>query len=307
MNRQSTEAFEQWNFAVSSICGEFLTRPSDRENLFIGEISQRDLGSLTIAHIRCNAGSIRRPLVNATHTDDRHCFLVLQRSGQMYIEIEQQTILLEPGDMALLDPATAFEMRPKGLFSQASFHLSRDILRRPSSQQVPRSGKLARISNCAHLLRSLVQELIAGDAVSVGAMHEGQALQEAIVALLIPALQSTDEPTIPVPSRLHIERLIMQSLADENLRPEYIAQRFGISVRQLHRIFEAQNESVCRYIQRQRLHRSAIDLCEPMLHRLPITAIAHKWGFADSAHFSRAFKRQYGMAPMEYRAQDGAT
>jgi AraC-like DNA-binding protein len=33
----------------------------------------------------------------------------------------------------------------------------------------------------------------------------------------------------------------------------------------------------------------------------PVAAIAIRWGFASPAHFSRVFRRTYGIAPGRYR------
>jgi AraC-like DNA-binding protein len=34
---------------------------------------------------------------------------------------------------------------------------------------------------------------------------------------------------------------------------------------------------------------------------MPVNALAVRWGLPDPAHFSRLFKRTYGMPPAEYR------
>ncbi|MEZ0560864.1 helix-turn-helix domain-containing protein, partial [Pseudomonas sp. Env-82] len=72
--------------------------------------------------------------------------------------------------------------------------------------------------------------------------------------------------------------------------------------RHLYRLFEEQDDSVCRYIQRARLKRSADDLTNPFLRSESITSIAYKWGFTDSAHFSRSFKKQFEVSPKEFRS-----
>ena len=33
-----------------------------------------------------------------------------------------------------------------------------------------------------------------------------------------------------------------------------------------------------------------------------ITEVAYRWGFNDSAHFSRLFKASFGMSPTQYRS-----
>ena len=73
-------------------------------------------------------------------------------------------------------------------------------------------------------------------------------------------------------------------------------------MRHLYRLFEEQGDSVCRYIQRTRLQRSADDLANPILKTESITTIAYKWGFTDSAHFSRSFKKQFERSPKDYRS-----
>ena len=43
------------------------------------------------------------------------------------------------------------------------------------------------------------------------------------------------------------------------------------------------------------------DLADPVNAALPVSAVAAKWGLADSAHFSRVFRRAYGLPPGEFR------
>ncbi|MBE1188798.1 transcriptional regulator FeaR, partial [Escherichia coli] len=94
----------------------------------------------------------------------------------------------------------------------------------------------------------------------------------ALIALLGPALQHAGEELEgPLAGlygyslRRHAERLIEQSLQEPRLSPDMLAGRLRISVRQLYRLFEEQGDSVCRYILRQRLSRSAADLGNPRL------------------------------------------
>jgi AraC-like DNA-binding protein len=53
----------------------------------------------------------------------------------------------------------------------------------------------------------------------------------------------------------------------------------------------------------QRLARSARELSRAQSAHLTVTQIAFASGFADAAHFSRAFRRRYGVSPRDYRGR----
>ena len=41
---------------------------------------------------------------------------------------------------------------------------------------------------------------------------------------------------------------------------------------------------------------------EAFFKGMSITTIAYKWGFTDSAHFSRSFQKQFERSPKDYRS-----
>ncbi|MEU6845810.1 helix-turn-helix domain-containing protein [Streptomyces sp. NPDC046716] len=98
--------------------------------------------------------------------------------------------------------------------------------------------------------------------------------------------------------RDHIDR----HLADPALSPETVAAAHHISVRYLHRLFEKENLTVSRLIQRRRLARCARELLRGGAAGPSVAAVAHRWGFVSSAHFSRSFRGVYGHSPREWRA-----
>ncbi|WP_113705149.1 helix-turn-helix domain-containing protein [Nonomuraea lactucae] len=88
-------------------------------------------------------------------------------------------------------------------------------------------------------------------------------------------------------------------LADPGLSPTMLARELNVSVRTLQRAFASAEESVSAYIRRRRLEQARLDLTALSV-RPVITELAARWQFADSSHFIRAFKRQYGQTPAEY-------
>ncbi|MET8835239.1 helix-turn-helix domain-containing protein [Micromonospora sp. NPDC004540] len=96
---------------------------------------------------------------------------------------------------------------------------------------------------------------------------------------------------------------VRQQLGDAALSPQSVADAHHVSLRSLHRLFEAEETTVAAYIRDERLERCRRDLADPALGDRPIQAIAGRWGFRDKAHFSRAFRTAYGETPQAYRAR----
>jgi AraC-like DNA-binding protein len=100
---------------------------------------------------------------------------------------------------------------------------------------------------------------------------------------------------------LRIHAFIEQNLGETDLSPGIVAAAHHVSVRYLHRLFEAQDTTVAAWIRQRRLERCRRDLADPALVAVPVSAVAARWGLPDSAHFSRLFRRAYGLPPAEYR------
>jgi AraC-like DNA-binding protein len=100
---------------------------------------------------------------------------------------------------------------------------------------------------------------------------------------------------------LRIYAFIEQHLGEPSLSPRRVATAHNVSLRYLHRLFESQNMTVAASIRRRRLEHCRKDLADPAFDGVPVSAIAARWGLADSAHFSRLFSRTYGLPPIEYR------
>ena len=125
-------------------------------------------------------------------------------------------------------------------------------------------------------------------------------------------LRGAVEPSLPTcrqaaraAMRTEIRRYVRTHLQDPALGPASIARAYAISVRALHGLFEDADESVAGLVRRERLSRCLEDL--ERQSGGSITEIAFRWGFSDAAHFSRVFKRQFGITPSEVRHGVGAS
>ncbi|WP_241265676.1 helix-turn-helix domain-containing protein [Streptomyces boncukensis] len=97
------------------------------------------------------------------------------------------------------------------------------------------------------------------------------------------------------------KNLAEQRLTEADLSSAMLARELNVSVRTLQRAFAAGGESVTAYIRERRLESARQALSAS---RLIVSEIAAHWQFADSSHFSRAFKQRYGLTPTEYARQN---
>ncbi len=98
-------------------------------------------------------------------------------------------------------------------------------------------------------------------------------------------------------ARRHVER----HLAEPELAPAAVAAALGISVRQLHVLFEPTGTSFARYVQQRRLEACRTALASPLDGQRSVADIAFGWGFNSLSVFYRAFQAAYGMSPGDFR------
>jgi acetamidase/formamidase/AraC-like DNA-binding protein len=94
-------------------------------------------------------------------------------------------------------------------------------------------------------------------------------------------------------------------LGEHDLSRAAVAQDEGISARYVQKLFENAGETFGHYLRLRRLERCRSELLNPKYKDLSITEICYRAGFNDSAHFSRAFRQQYGQSPRTYRKLTG--
>ncbi|MEV0261812.1 helix-turn-helix domain-containing protein [Streptomyces sp. NPDC050617] len=99
-------------------------------------------------------------------------------------------------------------------------------------------------------------------------------------------------------SRLAVaEDYIGRHLSDPGLSAGRVAEAVGVSGRQLSRIFEPSGVSPSRRILELRLAGAREQLADAGSRHLTVAEIAHRWGFASQAHFTRVFGDRFGRTP----------
>ena len=98
-----------------------------------------------------------------------------------------------------------------------------------------------------------------------------------------------------------IEEHVRSRLGDPDLSARSVAECFSISERYVYLILARRGIDLGEAIRRYRLERAVRLLEDPAQMGLTVAAVAHRCGFTDHSHFSRAFRARFGTSPSEWR------
>jgi len=106
-----------------------------------------------------------------------------------------------------------------------------------------------------------------------------------------------------------IHQTVERRLDDPELTPAEVAASVGVSERYLQKLLEGAGANFSQHLRERRLARAHADLKSPLEAQRSISEIAYRYGFSDSAHFSKVFRQRFGLAPREFRreAMESAT
>lgn len=112
-------------------------------------------------------------------------------------------------------------------------------------------------------------------------------------------MSNTKIPNTTV-SRIGKAILYIEDNLEKKLLLEDIAQKAHFSPFHFHRLFSVVvGETLNNFITRKRIERAASHLMNKK--NVPVTEVADRIGFTSLSSFSRAFKKFYGMSPIEFR------
>jgi AraC-like DNA-binding protein len=96
-----------------------------------------------------------------------------------------------------------------------------------------------------------------------------------------------------------VRQFVGRNLQRADLTPASVARAVGMSLRQLHLLFEPTGTTFARYVLQRRLERARQFLV--LQPGRPILDIALACGIESSTVFYRGFRQAYGMPPTDYR------
>ncbi len=98
-----------------------------------------------------------------------------------------------------------------------------------------------------------------------------------------------------------IQSQVTASLDDTGLGTASIAERNGLSPKQVQRLFERTGTTFAEFVLEQRLLYARRLLGNHGGRQQKIATVAYTAGFGDLSYFNRAFRKRFGMTPSEWR------
>jgi AraC-like DNA-binding protein len=233
-------------------------------------------------------------------------WLAVLLSGQALLVTEDLAEELSPGDIAYGPTGQAaalrLETRCRLMFVRAPRVALDHRLIAPLNLRV---GWLDGAKGGAHILSALLRATADNlDDLTVDQLRPVELSLTEFLAICLVERGAASGDLGAGASNAHLQRLcqtIETLLPDPGLSLRRVADEEGVSSRYVQKLFASVDETFSHYLRTRRLERCRTDLSSPQHARLSISEICFRWGFNGSAHFSRAFRDQYGLSPREFR------
>jgi len=301
------QRFEQWReIRAKNLFGVTIELPRARRDAFHGFFRARTLGTAVASDMRASAYNVSRTPSDIARVAGNSLCIGLQVLGPGALDIGFDRIeTVHEGDMTIGHSDQPYAGHPH---SEKDFHFR--LLRIPIDDALTLgrpvddlpSAKPIQDKAIMRPFRALFDALTVGrpDAADPGA----DILHVARLGLALRHRLPSRAPEVRAAVRAGLRHAALDILDRHSRRPDLtpalVGHMLGISVRQLHILFEETGRSFARTLARKRA-QAAHDM---LLRRpaLSVTEIAFACGFDSLATFYRAFRTLYGMAPGDARA-----
>ncbi len=259
-----------------------------------------NLGTVLVGEVSAPAQNLERTARMAAAQGIDHVLMQYQRSGTSVVRTERGETAVGPSDFVICDLAQPISISSAPV-TAINILVTRAALGERGSAIdalhgcVFNAGRDAATQIFASYLSDVVSH---GDRIEA---HYRPGIAEAAAKLCGAALPSPAGEATATERwvSLEIRAFIQAHLADPDLGPEMICERFGLSRATLYRQF-AVDDGVQNYIRNHRLARAMTLLTRVGDGPRPrVSSVAYAVGFADEKTFSRAFKRRFDFLPRD--------
>jgi len=282
-------------------------RPYSLTNLTARSSIHR-FGAITLQSTLGSGGlTVRTRRLAADDTPPQVIVTVLE-TGMSVVTQYDRVAHLRPGDLAAYWSAAPFSTSFEADTLRHSFRVSAAML--GLSERLVKE-QLGRLLGPGHPLAAVVSSYLlrlAGTAPALDA-HQRSAVERPTIDLLRAVFTESAGQShlsrVPLADSIvaRIFEFLESHFHEHDLDTARIATAHGISERYLYSLLARSGTTPGDWIRGRRLDAAAGALTDPAMAFVTVSAIAHDHGFADHSHFTREFRKTFGMTPSDWRRQ----
>ena len=300
---------DRLDFWRSTVCDQFVdldVSPADGP-LVAGRVSAADIGGTHVRRIASGPHRFVRTDRQVRSADEDYLQIALARRGRTLVAQDGRQTVIGPGEFVLYDSSRPFTFVTSDSFEYSvCLHPKRDLQLTRAEVEAVTAIRFDGRRGVGAMLPPLLSSLdrIVADELSAPTL---EAVARTVGDLFIALVRS--HVPVHAPANVHLARaraFIGEHVADRDLGPAAVAHACAISVSYLHKLFAEEGTSVGAVIRETRLQGCRRDLERPETATLTVSAIGARWGLADPAQFSRAFRSRFGCSPSDYRVRSTA-
>ncbi|MFD1713667.1 helix-turn-helix domain-containing protein [Amnibacterium flavum] len=279
-------------------------RPNGAESVVVRARATPLSDEVSLLSTAGSGAAVHRTAAMARADAEPAVVLSLLTGGRSTVAQGGSAVLQRPGELVIYETSTPYAITFESGSARHSLTVSRSVLDLPE--------RAFGAHHAEHLDRrdpvvASVTAFLHGLAVSARTMtlDQQRIMGPAAIAMTRALLLETsgthradDSQSLDARLLAYLER----HFARQDLSAAELAAAHGISERTLYASLARNGIGLRRWLRERRLRAAAAMLVDPAWRTASISTIAHRWGFADHAHFSRTFRERYGVTPSDYRA-----
>ena len=300
------ERFEFWHDEVCKSLLHVTPVPPADDLPFSASIDVQVSGRFQVARFDVSHGSVVKTASDLSHDPHDNVLLYIAIGKPQLYTFGGQDFLLNDGDTCIVPIDRRYQGGGNSLNS-LSFLMPKTVLspllaggNLPGVVHLPSAAPLATLMR-ASLDATITQLPGLSDALGNAVLHNLSGLV-ALAYSVSDEGRESGRHAVQTARLVLLKRHIDRNLTEPGLDPASAAAALGISVRQVHLLFQPTAQSFAQYLLRQRLDACMATLSNPLGTRRSVADIAFGWGFNSLSVFYRAFADAFGQSPGDIRA-----
>ena len=295
-----------WTDALTELCGKFDVDPLDASSLE-GQINYTSVSRLKLCQIEVSQHRIAHPVSRARTTEHPFVKILFQTYGVSHFEQNGRRLDLMPGDCLAYDVSCPHTIVSPSLTRHEVVVVPKELLQERGFQSANFSAcKISARTGTGRIAHDFMHTAF-GEAPKLSPQTALGIADTLIDLLLLPLREAGTafERGGPLALYVRAQAFIHEHLRDPDLSIDQISVELGCTKRYLHMLFSDRGMTVSDYIWQARLQNCRQEL--EAQRGKTITDVAFSWGFSSSSHFSRVFRKYFGIVPSSiHKTQQGS-